>query len=223
MNNNININKITFSWYGGLTEIDDVSSFLLDIYPNGNPNILSFSIRLGKDNGIDLAKHFTSYSNNGGILPNNTIVDSFCEKIREIDFEKLKPSNHFLTPQEEDMNGVYKISYTIGEETIEVRNPNNTEIIRFCLNFIIGYILKNTEFRNLLLKYNENKNLNALGSLINSDFNFKINDEYKLNEFVSDEQIKIETKHNIPNTDIKIEDVINEIDKKLEELDKEEI
>lgn len=49
------------------------------------------------------------------IPPNYPIVDEFCEKVKNFDFEKFGISSYIQSPQEIDMVGKYTIIYEIND------------------------------------------------------------------------------------------------------------
>lgn len=159
------------------------------------------------------------------MVENHPILSKFYDMINTFDFDKLEANFNWMTSHDVEIDDIY---YQFEDSDIKhVQYPNNNGLLQLINDFIYGYLLEDDKIKAMVkaLYEKDEFNLHNLKKIANQTRSFDENKKYDLDTFLKDD-IKIDStkKEDIPDEDKdKLFDLyLNKINKKLEEIKKEE-
>ena len=202
--------SLNYSYVGGNVDENDLRGVSLKTYIGPNDSSCICGISVGD---LYLTKTFDNQK-----YPK---LDDFVKLINTVEYEKLMPNPN--RSQLEDIGDIFVEYEHKGSDLVKVHNPNNNNLLNLISSFIEGYLLQDSEFKDILISAlnSDKERRRGLESLINSGAKFDENEDYKLNDFViiKNEPIEIASTPKKEDGPIDIDGLIKRIDEEIENLE----
>ena len=205
------LKSLKFHTSGGLCNERDLHGAALEFTISNNIIYCNVSLVIGN---LFITKIFKN--------DEHKILNNVIDLLNTCNFDKLNTDYNRMALMDISDN-IIEYSYEDYENLIKIKNPNSRDLLKLLNDFIMNYLLKDSELIsifNAIINNNLDMDYSSLKNIIKNDNVFGINNDYNLNELTENTvDILTEKKRYDSSNNISIDELISKIDKKIEDID----
>ena len=205
------LKSLKFHTSGGLCNERDLHGAALEFTISNNIIYCNVSLVIGN---LFITKIFKN--------DEHKILNNVIDLLNTCNFDKLNTDYNRMALMDISDN-IIEYSYEDYENLIKIKNPNSRDLLKLLNDFIMNYLLKDSELISIfsaIINSNTDIDYTSLKYITKNDNIFDINKDYDLNkleEFIVDGPVNSGENHSDSKSNI--DELIRDIDIKINDID----